>query len=346
MERRKAFMDKTILFVDDDIRVVTALQRSLHKDYRIEIAGGPKEALDLICDSHYAVIVSDLEMPEMNGIEFLTRAKHLSPGAIRILLTGRADLDAAIAAVNDNHIFRFLTKPCPQQTLTNTLDAALAQYRLECAESESLKETLMGTVGALLDVLGVAQPIAFARTLRVRRHMRDLAAELNLNHLWEIEAAALLSQIGCISVAPDILAKYYAGADLSPDERRQILLHPHVGRKLLQRVPRLHTVGHIIERQFDGFESTSTLEPEALTRAIGTHALRVAIDFEDFVASGLSPDEAFARMQRHEQQYNPVVLDALRRLIQGNARPRRELGDWDEVDIALSEQILFQPPAA
>ena len=335
-------MNNTILFVDDDIRVVTALQRSLYKDYQVEIAGGPKEALDAICESAYAVVVSDLDMPGMNGIEFLKQVRRLSPDTMRILLTGKANLEAAIASVNDGNIFRFLTKPCPQQLLTETLDAALAQYRLIRAESDSLQETVMGTVGVLIDILGVAQPAAFSRTLGIRRHMRGLAAELNLDHLWEFEAAGLLSQIGCISVAPEVLEKHIAGKELAPDEKRQILLHPHVGRKLLQRVPRLHTVGRIIERQLEAFQSTSSLEPEALTIAMGAQTLRVALDYEHFLSLGLTPEESVERMRLAEAEYNPQVLEALDRLTHGRGRLKTELSDGDDIGAPLSEQILFQ----
>ena len=109
-------MNEAILLVDDDVRVVSALQRSLYRTYRIEIAAGAQDALDAIGKNSYAVVVSDLQMPGMNGVELLTHVKRLSPGTVRILLTGQADLDAAIAAVNEGNVFRFLTKPCPRRS--------------------------------------------------------------------------------------------------------------------------------------------------------------------------------------------------------------------------------------
>src|SRR5579859_6959185 len=151
-------MNETILFVDDDIRIVSGLQRTLRKEYEMEISGGPGDALDAIREAPYAVVVSDLKMPGMNGVEFLTRVKQLAPDTVRVLLTGQADLDTAIAAVNDGHVFRFLTKPCPQAVLTTTLDAALAQYRLVRAEKDLFHETLLGTIGILSEILSITQP--------------------------------------------------------------------------------------------------------------------------------------------------------------------------------------------
>jgi len=122
-------MTEPILFVDDDVNLVSALQRNLRKDYGIAIATSASDALEAVRDDAYALVVSDLQMPGMNGIELLTRIKDFSPETVRILLTGRADLEAAIDAVNEGCIFRFLRKPCPQGLLTKTLDAGLAQYR-------------------------------------------------------------------------------------------------------------------------------------------------------------------------------------------------------------------------
>src|SRR4051812_31777786 len=115
-------MTPTILLVDDDVRVISALQRSLYRDYRIEIAAGASDALTALTQGSYAVIVSDLKMPGMSGIDLLTTVKTAYPDTVRVLLTGEADLDAAIAAVNDGNVFRFLTKPCPQELLKKTLD--------------------------------------------------------------------------------------------------------------------------------------------------------------------------------------------------------------------------------
>src|SRR5208283_567097 len=134
-----------ILLVDDEPRVVQALQRALRSEFHIEIAGGPEAGLQVLArDGPFAVVVSDLRMPVMDGIQFLSRVKAASPDSIRVMLSGQADLNAAIAAVNEGNIFRFLTKPCPPATLGRVLEAALEQYRLITAERELLQNTLMG----------------------------------------------------------------------------------------------------------------------------------------------------------------------------------------------------------
>src|SRR5580658_9306020 len=126
----------TVLLVDDDVCVVNGLQRCLHQDYRVDIATGPGAALDAIVKKSYAVVVSDLKMPGMNGIDLLATVKEASPDTVLILLTGQADLEAAIAAVNEGNIFRFLMKPCPEKLLKRTLDLALDQYWLQVSNQD------------------------------------------------------------------------------------------------------------------------------------------------------------------------------------------------------------------
>jgi response regulator RpfG family c-di-GMP phosphodiesterase len=338
-------MAETILFVDDDIRVVSALQRSLYKSYRVEIAGSAADALDAISESTYAVVVSDLRMPGMNGIDFLTKVKEVSPDTVRILLTGQAELEIAIAAVNEGAIFRFLTKPCPQELLTRTLDAALEQFRLVTAEHDLLRETLMGTVSVLIEVLSAVQPLAFGRVPRIRRCARGLVGELKVQESWQIEAAAMLSQIGCISVQPEVLQKYYAGKDLSDEESGQIRRHPHVGRNLLRHVPRLHAVSLMVERQQDDFVEIADLDADRYMVALGSQTLRVALDYDRLAAMGMSQEAVVLEMHRNVSQYNPALLSALAQLIQN----RQLVADYgatpDEQGADPGEQQVFRPLA-
>ena len=332
-------MEHKILLVDDDVRVVAALQRSLWKAYSFEIATSASEALDAIIRNTYAVVVSDLKMPEMNGIELLTRVKQSCPDTIRILLTGYADLDSALAAVNEGNIFRFLTKPCSQERLTRTLDAALEQYRLVIAEKELLHETLMGTVAALVGVLATVQPLAMGRTSRIAQCVRQLARELKVSELWEIEIAAMLSQIGCISLNTEVLQKYYAGDKLTKTELAHFFSHALIGCGLIRRIPRLHSVARIIEAQHGSFGGVSDSSAEEYMIALGAQILRVAVDYDRWLGMGSAPADALAAIRRNESQYNPEVLAALERLESGAPECGAAVQDRDSSFAALLEQL-------
>jgi response regulator RpfG family c-di-GMP phosphodiesterase len=332
-------MDYAVLFVDDDARILSAIERNLKKAYRLGTAGSGDEALKAIATDAYAVVVSDLSMPGMNGIELLKKVKQLRPDTIRILLTGHADVDAAIAAVNEGSIFRFLAKPCPQEVLTRTLDAAFEQYRLVTAERELLHQTLMGTVAALVGVLATVQPLALGRTARIARYVRQLAAELKVSDRWEIEVAAMLSQIGCIALNPEVLKKYYAGETLSNAERSDLLSQSLIGCGLVRRIPRLHTVAQIVEHQHDSFSRAADLSPEAQIVVLGAQLLRVAIDFDRLIGIPLETEAALAVMRRNESEYNAEVLAALER-IDRTTQPEAEHRDYPFA--ALLQQLRGQ----
>src|SRR5581483_11619317 len=103
---------KKILFVDDEPNVLAAFQRQLRKQFSVETALGPQEGLAALQNSRdYAVVVADMRMPEMNGVEFLIKVKATAPDVVRMMLTGNADQNTAIEAINEGNIFRFLNKP-------------------------------------------------------------------------------------------------------------------------------------------------------------------------------------------------------------------------------------------
>jgi response regulator RpfG family c-di-GMP phosphodiesterase len=308
-------MTETILFVDDDIQLVSSMQRSFARTYRVELALGAQDALAALAESPYAVVVSDLQMPGMNGIELLTKVKDLSPETVRILLTGAADLHAAIDAVNEGSVFRFLQKPCPQELLKKTLDAGLAQYRLQMAERDVLQETLVGTVAVLTDLLANLEPAAFGRASRLRWCVRKLALELKVQDLWQFEAAAMLSQIGCIPMAAQV-TKQESGVGLTVTPESGAALSPaREARRLLERVPRLHTVAQIIERQNEPFETLSHQSPEAYVVGFGAQMLRVAMDFDKAISQGRSFSEGLEDLRRNTAEYHPDILNALGRVV-------------------------------
>lgn len=209
-------MNRKVLCVDDEENVLRAFERNLRRHFEIETAVGPVAGLSAIAQrGPYAVVISDLRMPEMNGIQFLSAVRKQSPDSVRLILSGNADLQAAIASVNEGSIFRFLTKPCPVDTLRTAIDGALKQHQLLIAERELLEHTLNGTVVMMTEVLSVVSPLAFSRTSRIRRYVRHMATQLELPNLWEFDLASMLSQIGCIAVPSDILEKLYAGMALT-----------------------------------------------------------------------------------------------------------------------------------
>ncbi|HAR63804.1 MAG: hypothetical protein DKM50_08675 [Candidatus Margulisiibacteriota bacterium] len=130
-------MGNKILLVDDEDNILSSYKRMLKNKYIIETAAGGAAALAVLnTRGPFSVVICDYKMPGMNGIQFLAEIKDLFPDTIRIMLTGQADLNMAIDAVNEGNIFRFLTKPCDSELLEKSILAAFRQHELIMSERE------------------------------------------------------------------------------------------------------------------------------------------------------------------------------------------------------------------
>lgn len=303
-------MTNKILCVDDEPKILEAFERQLRKQFDLQTATGPEKGLQAIAENGpFAVVVSDLRMPGMNGIEFLSRVRHTAPDAVRIMLTGDADLSAAMMAVNEGNIFQFLTKPCPADMLARSFHAALKQNQLITAERELLEHTLQGSIGVLIEILSLVNPTAFSRTHRIRRYVRHMAEQLKLTDRWQYELAATLSQIGCVVVPVEVMDKCHLRRSLTLHEQEILSSQGSVARNLLAKIPRLGKVAQMVAEQTSSWNGAESSDPVL----IGAQLLRVALDFDEEVQQGKSLGEAMSLL-RARRQHNPKFIDALRQL--------------------------------
>lgn len=178
---------RKILVVDDAKNILSSMKRQFRKQYEIHTAEEGKEALSIL-DSRgpFCVVISDMQMPGMNGAELLTQIKKKSPDTIRMLLTGQADLDAAISAVNDGQIYRFLTKPCPMTTLSESLEDCVRLHDAQRNERELLERTLKGSISLLVELMNLISPTDFCQANRVKHTVKFLSQKLALSNRWAI----------------------------------------------------------------------------------------------------------------------------------------------------------------
>ncbi|HMJ92277.1 MAG TPA: HD domain-containing phosphohydrolase, partial [Candidatus Acidoferrum sp.] len=250
-------MNTKILFVDDDENILAGYQRSLRKIFTIDTAPGGAEGLARLSSSGpYAVIVADMQMPNMNGVEFLKQAEASSPDSVRIMLTGNADQKTAADAVNQGHVFRFVNKPCPPETMTLTLQAGIQQHRLIMAERELLENTLNGAVKILMDVLSAVDSRSFGHGQQMRDDMRKFLQAFTVSKTWELELAAMLSHVGRVTLPPAVVMKESAGLSLTGPEREMFLRVPEVGAELLEQIPRLENVALLVRLQNKNFDGS------------------------------------------------------------------------------------------
>lgn len=307
-------MNTKILCVDDEPNILHGYKRTLRK-YDIYIAEGGAEGLETIrSEGPFAVVVSDMRMPLMDGIQFLSRVKEISPETVRVMLTGNSDQQTAMDAVNEGNIFRFLTKPCLPENLALTLDAGLEQYRLVTAEKQLLEQTLNKSLQVMVDILSMVNLTAFSRSTRIKKLAREIADKLNVENAWEVEIAAMLSQIGCVAVPEEILQKIVDGTSLTNKETGLYHQFPQTGHDLIVRIPRMEVVaemvGHQNQRLNDEFEKSASIG-QVDSATIGARILKVVLDFDRLINSGNAPRAAYEELSRRIGWYDASVLMAL-----------------------------------
>jgi response regulator RpfG family c-di-GMP phosphodiesterase len=302
-----------ILCVDDEPMVLEGLRDVLRRSFDVRTASSGAEGLALLKEHRreIAVVISDMRMPEMPGSVFLREARRVAPLAVRMLLTGYSDSDAAIKAVNDGQIFRFLTKPCDRDELIQACAGALWQHRLQTTERDLLEQTVQGSVKALTDVLALAAPAVFGQGARLKELVGKLAAETGWHDAWEIEVAALMAQVGAITLPDETAEKLYAGASLTAAEEAMVARVPAVTQRILGNIPRLDGVLQILGNYQRRFDSAGT---DGILPA-GARMLSIAIDFLALEREDPTPRLALETMRGRGGVYDPELLEAFARTV-------------------------------
>lgn len=338
-------MNKKILLVDDEPNVLEGYKRTLRREYQISIAESGQQALSMIAsEGPFAVVVSDMRMPVMDGVQLLWRVKDAAPETVRMMLTGNGDQQTAIDAVNKGEIFRFLNKPCPPEVFAAALDAALEQHRLITAEKELLEQTLNNSLQVMVDILSMVNPTAFNRSTRIKTLAREIADKLGVRNAWEVEIAAMLSQIGCVTVPEHILQKIATGAPIDGKEAGLYHQFPETGYYLISRIPRMKTVAEMIasqNRRINDEQTDGRPDPNPGPSVVGSRILKIVLDYDKLLNAGNSAVNAYSELTRRSGWYDPAILDLLKEIV--------DIGDTEyvnsEVTIAELEpgMILDRP---
>ncbi|TWT34323.1 HD domain-containing phosphohydrolase [Blastopirellula retiformator] len=312
-------MTNRILLVDDEPNILSGYRRHLRKNFEVEVAEGGKRALEILdAEGPFAVVVSDMQMPDVSGLTVLTHAADKYPDTTRIMLTGNADQETAVTAVNQGRIFRFLNKPCQPDALAAAINVGLRHYELIKAEQALLTKTLAGSVSLLTEVLSMVNPVAFGRTSHIRRTVSGICGQLKLQNAWEIDVAAMLSQVGFVTIPEAVLQRYYNGSSLTPEETASIEDHPRVGKTLIAKIPRLKGVAEIIGAQrlrYDGKDAPKSGGAVGDDIPTGARILKLVTDFDALTAQGIGAPDAISQLTARAGAYDTSLLPLLMKAV-------------------------------
>lgn len=326
-------MAEKVLLVETAANPMGKLRDELARRYELTAVVGVDEGISVAKTAGpFAVALADYKMPKKDGLFLFQALKALHPETVRMLQIPYGDLDVAVGAMADDLIFRFAVKPLSADGLVRHIEAGVAQHKLLTAERAFLRETMHGAVQALTDVLSLANPAAFGRAQRIRGTVHRMATMMQIPDFWEVDMAAMLSHIGCVSLPVGVLEKISMGKDLTVQERKLFESHPTLGAGLLAHIPRLGGVAEIIRLQH---------APCTPGTPLGARLLKVALGYDMLAHKGIPSTQIFQHMKAARGSYDEAIIAVLESAIPSDTGyVRRLVGMRDLKEFMILEENI------
>ncbi len=197
------------------------------------------------------------------------------------------------------------------------------QHLLIRAEKEILESTLMGSIKVLADFLNVANPEAFGRSVRIARYVRHVSRKFKLEFPWRLDAAATLSQLGCITLDSDVIQRAFVGIELPVEDQARFDAHPETAMRMLSGIPRLEAVAWMIGQQLKRKipPEVPNLPASGLKETLlGAKILKIAVAFDGLWMKPVSEEEAIRRLRARRDEFESEMVDALEGIVFGGGR--------------------------
>jgi response regulator RpfG family c-di-GMP phosphodiesterase len=340
----------TILVVDDTPENIDILQEILNPLYQVKAATNGLRALEIACGGAPPdLILLDIMMPGMDGYQVLQRlrknavAKFIPVLFVTTLIEMESEERGFQLGCQD-----YLTKPVSASLVRARVKTHLEQYRLLKTERELLEKTLKGALAMVLEMLSLLDPVSFEVARRMGELAERLARKLKMESPWELDLAAVLSQIGAVTIPEPVLAKVRAGIILTTPERDMFSRIPEIGYQLIRNIPRMEQVAELVHYSQKNFNGTG-FPADAVAGddiPLGARILRVAFDFLVLVPLKGSSGNAVNEMLSRSTWYDQAVLLALKEVLHDLAREDRPAPAPFTLDQLRPGQMLAEPAAS
>ncbi|TWT78183.1 Hydrogenase transcriptional regulatory protein hupR1 [Posidoniimonas polymericola] len=318
-------MGYRVMLVDDDHTLLSSIGRNLCLDYDLVTACSGAEALEKITEhGPFGLVLTDMRMPGMTGLQLIIEARKVSPMTSYIMLTGNQDLGTAVQAVNEGHVFRFLSKPCELATIRSAIEAGLRQYGLEVGEKELLNKTCAGAIALLTDVLEATQPMICSRHSSTSETVEMLLEAAGVPKRWEYALASRLALVGFACLGEESARVFDTTSPHDADWKFAVERAMGIGGRMVKRIPRLGIVGEIVESAHGVTGAFCYKKPKSEAAIVRTGATLIALSlaWETLRRQGLRRKDAVEEMKLLFPELLPVYVEAFEKL--------PETGDADE----------------
>jgi len=289
----------TVLFVDDEVNILRALQRLLrHEEMNVLSTDRANEALEIVAREPVQLVVTDQRMPDMSGVDLLSKVRERQPDVVRMLLTGYTEIDVAVDAINRGQIYRLVTKPWNDDELRATIRQALDHWDLKSeikrlnqvtreqnfrlqdmnrnleakvrertkqlvAKHQELRRAYVQTVGALAEAVDAKDAYTRGHSERVGVYASKIAREMGFakDFIERVYIAGLLHDVGKIGIRDAVITK---PERLTPEEYEEIKRHPEIGARILEPVDFLRDVAPCVRHHHEWYDGSSRGYPDRL----------------------------------------------------------------------------------
>lgn len=330
----------TVMFIDDEPNILRAIKRALFKmDINLVLADSGQKALELLEKAPAHVIISDMKMPNMSGAELLEQVAEKYPDTFRVVLTGFADIDSTIKAVNQGRIHRYMQKPWDNQELMNTIEEGLERIRLKdenarlqkltAAQNKKLKDINVqleqmvqkrtrqikaalnrvekhnqAVEQVLFNVISINPDVNGKFAIEVSELAGRLAKEAGLekDDVKLVKYAGLICELGLLGLTPDDYRLPFS--KLNYQQQQAYLSQTRKAADILAPAQQMQPVSDIIEYQFEHYNGSGLYNKVAKEIPIGARIVSIARDYWRLVTGRLSgikmaPRDAKLEMKKH-----------------------------------------------
>ena len=315
-----------VLVVDDDQFALRSIAKVLEgESYQVATAASGSEAIDLLKQDSFDLILADLKMPGIDGLEVLRQTREIAPQAVVLIFTGYASLESAIEALREG-AYDYLVKPCSTDELRLKIEKGLERVRLaeerQRAEEklrrsyEKLQRALEGTVHTLVAAIEMRDPYTAGHQRRVTQLACAIAHEMGLpeERVEGIRMAGLIHDIGKMNIPAEILSKPGLLSDL---EYSLIKNHAQVGHDVLKEMDFPWPLAQIVLQHHERMDGSGYPQGLAGEDIILEARILAVTDVVEAMASqrpyrpSVGLDKALEEIsQNRSVLYDPEVVDA------------------------------------
>ncbi len=328
----------TVLCVDDEINILKSMKRLLFKqDYQVLLAESGSKALEILKQTEVHVVISDMKMPGMSGVELLENIATNYPSIHRVLLTGYADIQSTIDAVNKGKIHRYFQKPWDNDEIVQAINEGLETVRLQHENSrlqvlikkqnlllkglnqnledkvqlrtkqinlalKKIERNNSATQKVLYNLISINPNLngGFANSISLLATRIAEQLALPKQQLADVTFAALICEIGLLGLDTAIYSKAYS--ELNYNQQVEYLGQTKIAQLILSPAHNLDAVSDIVTGQFECLNGSGPNKLVGAQIPIGAKILAVARDYWRYTLGRITPEKMDDREVRTEMK--------------------------------------------